>query len=81
MENSAEQGLEGETFLIADDYMKSFHPELGGSQPLSALHAKYENGTQLILSEYQNTDGSETKYYRALMEVDMSAFVFREITF
>jgi hypothetical protein len=31
--------------MVSDDYMRSFHAEIGSAKTLSALHVKLENGT------------------------------------
>lgn len=63
--------------------MKSFHlDDLANCKALSALHAQYENGTQAIVIEYEVAqDLQPTKYFRAIMRVDLEAFIFEEIKF
>ena len=49
---------------------------------MSALHAKFNNDTQVISIEYENPQsGSESTYYKGLMEVDLATFIFREVSF
>ena len=59
--------------------MKSFHTDdLANSKAISALHITYENGTQIIVIEYETPQDSNqsNKYFRATMLVDITAFIF-----
>lgn len=64
--------------------MKSFHADdLANSKVLSALHITYENGTQIIVIEYEipQDPGQSSRYCRATMLVDLAAFIFEEKKF
>ena len=79
--DSPEDGENKESFLLTDDYMRSFHPEIISAAVVSAILRTESTGEKIVSIEYEVSYLGISLYYRGTMKVDLLSFIFEEREF
>ena len=71
------KGESKEAFLISDEILRSLHSEVKTSKVIGAKFVKVVDGKDQVFIEYDKNG----KYYQGNIEVDLSTFIFKELSF
>lgn len=70
-----------DSYLVADDYMKSFHKEIKNASTLSAYKKKTDGTTDIIEIDYEAPGDGASRYFRTAMTIDLQKYDFKEVSF
>lgn len=80
LEKKSEQGSFYDAYLIADDYMRSYHKEVKTGKVMSAFQKSQPNSIYSIIVEYESAPDASVpglKYYRTTMQIDLTKYDFK----
>ena len=61
--------------------MRSFHVEIVDAEPVSAFLKEEGEGKKVVTIEYKAKIPGADRFYRGSMKVDLTTFIFEEISF